>query len=171
MLKKLTIHYLEITNSDDFRPVNQAPAGVRMVHLREASAIVNQTFYLKIDRDWDWTDRRDWTYDQWQEYVNNPDLETWIVHVDGEPAGYLELIGETNQSVNIAYLGLLPEHTGKGIGAYLVSFAIQRGFDKGARRVWVSTCTLDHPAALRSYQHRGFKIFKSENIEKEFPDI
>ena len=30
------------------------------------------------------------------------------------------------------------------------------------RRVWVHTCTLDHPAALANYQARGMKSYKTE---------
>jgi len=30
----------------------------------------------------------------------------------------------------------------------------------GASRVWLHTCTLDHPSALANYKARGFRIFK-----------
>jgi hypothetical protein len=30
-------------------------------------------------------------------------------------------------------------------------------------RVWVHTCTLDHPGALANYQARGFAIYKVEH--------
>jgi hypothetical protein len=30
------------------------------------------------------------------------------------------------------------------------------------RRVWVHTCTLDHPSALKNYQARGFSLYKTE---------
>ena len=33
------------------------------------------------------------------------------------------------------------------------------------KRVWVHTCTLDHPNALRNYIARGMNIFKKENIK------
>ena len=32
----------------------------------------------------------------------------------------------------------------------------------GARRVWLHTCTLDHPNALANYQARGLRMFKQE---------
>jgi hypothetical protein len=32
-------------------------------------------------------------------------------------------------------------------------------------RVWVHTCTLDHPAALANYQARGMKIYYVEAQE------
>jgi hypothetical protein len=30
-------------------------------------------------------------------------------------------------------------------------------------RVWLHTCSLDHPSALNNYQRRGFKVYKTEN--------
>jgi hypothetical protein len=40
----------------------------------------------------------------------------------------------------------------------------------GASRVWLHTCSLDGPAALPAYQARGFRIFREERLEKDFPD-
>ena len=40
----------------------------------------------------------------------------------------------------------------------------------GASRVWVHTCDLDGPASLANYQARGFRIFKTERLEKDFPE-
>jgi hypothetical protein len=31
-----------------------------------------------------------------------------------------------------------------------------------AHRVWLHTCSLDHPAALPNYMKRGFTLFKTE---------
>jgi hypothetical protein len=41
----------------------------------------------------------------------------------------------------------------------------------GPRRVWVQTCSLDHPRALGNYEARGFKVFRVEREMKEIPDI
>jgi len=30
--------------------------------------------------------------------------------------------------------------------------------------MWVHTCTLDHPNAIKNYLARGMKIFKEENL-------
>jgi hypothetical protein len=32
-------------------------------------------------------------------------------------------------------------------------------------RVWLHTCTKDHPHALSNYQARGFQVFRTETIE------
>jgi len=170
MLKTLTVYYLEITDPKDFRTVEKIPPDVRIIRVKEPCPLLNQFFYRNIGRDWDWIDRRDWSPEQWNAYVSRPQLETWIVHYKGTPAGYIELDREPEETIQIAYLGLLPQFTGKRIGKYVTSFAIQHAFDSGAKRVWLSTCSFDHPAALNTYLHRGFTIFKTEEIEKEFPE-
>ena len=43
--------------------------------------------------------------------------------------------------------------------------AVERAWSMGARRVWLHTCTFDHPAALPNYLKRGFTVFKTEQYE------
>jgi GNAT superfamily N-acetyltransferase len=61
---------------------------------------------------------------------------------------------------------MLPAFTGRGLGGRLLTHAVQRAWTHAAgvatRRVWVNTCTLDHPAALANYLARGFVQFREE---------
>jgi GNAT superfamily N-acetyltransferase len=88
----------------------------------------------------------------------------------GTPAGYFELERQAKGTVEIAYFGLLPGFIGKGLGAYLLTFATRSAWDMGAARVWVHTCDLDHPRALANYQARGFRIFHVESKVEQLPD-
>jgi GNAT superfamily N-acetyltransferase len=95
------------------------------------------------------------------------------------PAGYFELEaqppsppsplpqGEGGIDVEIAYFGLLPQFVGCGLGSHLLTCAIECGWKMGARRVWVHTCTLDHPQALANYQARGMRLYKEETKVEE----
>jgi GNAT superfamily N-acetyltransferase len=73
--------------------------------------------------------------------------------------------------VEIAYFGVLPQFTGQGIGSYLLSQAVHRAWAMapGIRRVWLHTCTKDHPGALRNYLARGFTVCKEEETDMELP--
>jgi GNAT superfamily N-acetyltransferase len=64
----------------------------------------------------------------------------------------------------------LPSFIGKGLGGPLLSTAISRAWEMGAKRVWVHTCTLDHPRALGNYQARGFAVYRTEEKVEELPD-
>lgn len=67
--------------------------------------------------------------------------------------------------MEIAYFGLAPRFIGEGIGGYFLSHAITSAWSwDGTKRVWVHTCTLDHPGALPNYQARGMTIYHVESI-------
>ena len=53
---------------------------------------------------------------------------------------------------------------------FLLTAAVQRAWAINARRVWVHTWSLDHPAALRNYLARGFAVFREERFTIEAPD-
>ena len=80
----------------------------------------------------------------------------------GETAGYFELHREDDGAVEIVYFGLLPQYTGRGLGGALLTEAVERAWASGAARVWLHTCTFDHPAAIPNYLARGFTVFKTE---------
>ena len=65
--------------------------------------------------------------------------------------------------MEIKYFGLAPAFIGKGFGGRLLTAAIEQAWDWGeVKRVWVHTCSLDHPGALSNYQARGMQLYKTE---------
>ena len=86
--------------------------------------------------------------------------------MSGTPAGYFEIEKQEDGSVRITCFGLREEFIGKGYGGCFLTHAVRRCWGIGANRVWLSTCTRDHPNALRNYQSRGFRIVS----EQEYPD-
>jgi GNAT superfamily N-acetyltransferase len=56
----------------------------------------------------------------------------------------------------------MPHFIGHGLGGALLGRAVDDAWQRGARRLWVHTCTLDHPRALRLYQRTGFVPYKQE---------
>jgi len=59
--------------------------------------------------------------------------------------------------------GLLPAFLGRGFGGVLLTSAIEEAWQMRPNRVWVHTCSLDHPAALQNYQSRGMKIYSKRS--------
>ena len=128
---------------------------------------VNRFFYKNVGKKHRWTDRLIWSDTDWIEYASNPKVETYILKVKDDFAGYFELIFHLDlQEIEIAYLGLLEEYHNKKLGGYLLSTAIKNSFNKkNIKRVWVHTCTLDHKNALKNYLARGMKIYKKETLK------
>ena len=79
--------------------------------------------------------------------------------------GYIELIFDKN-ICEIAYFGILEEYIGKGYGGFLLSEGLKIGF-KNANRIWVHTCSLDHPNAIENYKSRGMKVFRTEILKRK----
>lgn len=162
------IHYLE-TDRVRFRPVTREVPGLSTRRVEIPLANLNRFFYAEVGRDWEWTDRIGWTEDAWKAYVNRPTLETWVGYCRGTPFGYHELETVDPANVQIAYFGLLPDFIGKGLGGILLTHSVERAFEVGAERVWLHTCSLDHPAALPNYLARGFHEFRRERVARPTP--
>ncbi|MCC7083465.1 MAG: GNAT family N-acetyltransferase [Pirellulales bacterium] len=147
-----------------------ATIDVAIVQVPKPFPELNRFFYAAVGGQWVWYSRLSWTYAQWMEYLDRPQLETWMISSGGLPAGYVELEKQADDSVQIAYVGIVAQLTGRGIGGHLLTFAIDRCWQWGANRVWVHTCNLDDPRALPNYQARGLKIYKVETKPEELPD-
>src|SRR5262249_51169202 len=130
---------------------------------------LNRFFYTAVGGDWFWIDRLGWTYQDWLNYVNRAELQTWMVTVGGVPAGYFELEAQPESNFEIVYFGLLPAFAGQGLGGWALTRAVEEGWANGARRVRVHTCDLDGRAALPDYLARGFREFKRESKHEDLP--
>ena len=126
---------------------------------------LNKFFYKQVGKKHRWIDRLSWSDEKWINYISNKNLETYIICECEELVGFFELLHNPElQETEISYFGLLEEYIGKGIGGYALSVAIKKSFEKNIRRVWLHTCTLDHPNALKNYIARGMTVFKKEKI-------
>ena len=131
---------------------------------------LNRFLYATVGAPWMWYMRLDWTWQQWTEFLERPGVETWIAYKGATPIGYFELEKQSGGQAEIAYFGLIPEFVGKGLGRHLLEDAIDRAWALADTRIWLHTCTLDHPSALPNYLARGFKVFKEEDFNEMIPE-
>jgi GNAT superfamily N-acetyltransferase len=118
--------------------------------------------YAEVGRAFHWTDRLAWSDETIRRHLENPAVSISLLSWQEEPAGYFELREYDDSSVEIAYFGLLPAFIGRGWGKYLLSRAVNAAWGLKPSRVWLHTCTLDHPAALPNYVKRGFRPVREE---------
>lgn len=135
--------------------------------MKEGNWRFNRDLYLAVGQMWSWNDKRVWTDEQWKVYGLAPELRTFGAYYDNSLAGYYELRRDDEGGAEIAYFGLLPEFIGRGLGGALLTSAIGKAWrmSPSITRVWVHTCTCDHPSALANYQARGMVIYKRETTE------
>ena len=126
---------------------------------------LNKFFYKQVGKKHRWIDRLSWTDEKWINFISNKNLETYVISENDDLIGFFELLYNPDlNETEISYFGLLEEYIGKGIGGYALSEAIKKSFEKKIKRVWLHTCTLDHPNALKNYIARGMRVFRKENI-------
>jgi len=155
--RTVTITYLEHVEPDPILPPSTpAPPGfgTRIVH----DPAVNADLYRRVGADYAWIDRLTWSHERWANWAER--VETHVVELDGEVAGYWELELE-GESAKIPIFGLLGEFHGRGIGGHALVAALTRGRELRPR-VWLTTNTLDAPHALANYRARGMRPFRTE---------
>jgi len=165
----VTTYYLEMTDPAQLRPRRSARTGVVLAQVPRPMPELNRFFYTAVGGAWYWIDRLPWTYADWLRYLDRPELQTWVLSAGGIPAGYFELERQTGGDVEVAYFGLLPAFVGQGLGGHLLTGAVEAAWAMPARRVWLHTCTLDHPRALANYQACGFRLYRQETKEQSLP--
>ena len=155
----LEIWYLELTEREQFIPSKIAETLELRVTKNPA---INARFYRNVGASWQWVDRLNWTQSQWEKWVNREKLKTWVAQFEGKEVGYVEMEIQEGGSIEIVYFGLLPLMIGRGMGGGMLSLAVQNAWEiEGAQKVWVHTCSRDHPHALGNYEKRGFRLFQT----------
>lgn len=133
---------------------------------------LNRFLYCAVGAPWFWVERREWTLAQWTSYLTEGDeVETWLLSRNGVPAGYVEFQARPGNAIEIVYIGLLKDFIGLGLGGHLLSKAIERILAKGASKVLLETCNLDHEFAIANYRARGFREVSSVIKQKEIPAL
>ncbi|MDY0356819.1 MAG: GNAT family N-acetyltransferase [Sedimentisphaerales bacterium] len=153
--------HLEITGKDQWVRRGRSLAGFEVRECVVKQPRFNRFLYEYVGRDWKWIARLAWSDQRWHEYAAADNLRTFVAYQQGSLVGYYEL-QQQGENVEIRIFGLTPEFIGHGHGGPLLDHAVESAFAWGARRVWVHTCTDDHPRALDNYLKSGFTVFKVE---------
>jgi GNAT superfamily N-acetyltransferase len=159
----VVIHYLAMDDRSELR--EKADDG--SLDIRECEEKLwryNRFLYELVGRHWAWEDKLKWTDQQWKTYAEAAELSTHVAYVRGTPAGYFELQEQADRVYELAYFGLVQRFIGRGLGGILLSRALATAWDLGASRIWLHTCSLDHPHALNNYLARGMKLTRSETV-------
>lgn len=162
-----TITYLEMLAPPQRESIS-APAEVLLLHAAQPTVSFYRYLYNTVDKEWLWYERRLMSDPELGTIIHDPRVEVHVLYYAGVPAGYGELNLRDLPSIELAYFGLMPEFIGKGLGKFFLEAMLEKAWARKPQRVWVNTCTLDHPQALAVYQRAGFVPFKQER--KTFDD-
>ena len=164
--------YLELKAPTDFKPAFGDFPDVTVAHVPNPPPQLYRYCYRTVGEQYHWFDRWDWTDDQITMHLLDVNIQLYVATRDGTLVGFYELRRvPDDDSVEIAYFGLAPGEIGRGFGKHLLSCAVRDAWALNPKRVWLHTCTLDHPHALPNYQARGFTIYKKEDYEAKFQRV
>ena len=156
--------HLEMTDPSRLRGRAIPDPRLRVLEATVPEGRLNRFLYTLVGADWSWRDKLVWSDDEWRAYAEDERLRTFVAYFDGTPAGYYELL-RAGEETQVAYFGLVPRFIGRGFGGALLTHALGTAWSAGSKRVWVHTCTRDHPAALANYLARGMTVFHVEEHE------
>ncbi len=148
------------------------PFGMKLALMRADPVPLHFYRYLygTVGRDWLWVNRSRLSDDDLSAIIHKPGIEIFVLYGDGAPAGFYELDFSDQPVVELAFFGLMPEWTGRRIGAWLLGTAIDLAFSRDAKTITVKTCTRDHPRALPLYQRTGFVPIRQRPDKLVVPD-
>ena len=125
--------------------------------------------FRRVGQDWLWYSRLIMADEKLRAIIDHADVDLYRLSEHGEVLGLLELDFRDPGQCELYFFGLVPQAIGKGAGRYLVDRGIALAWNRGPddkgvgkapiQRLWVHTCTFDHPSALGFYQKAGFKPY------------
>lgn len=169
----VTITSLEM-HARPARPLARAPSlsqPVMVLRAHQPTISFYRYLYNTIGQDWLWYERRQMDDETLNDIIHDEKVSVDVLYCGGVPAGYAELDARMHPSVEVAYLGLMPEFIGRGLGRYIVDWAVDTAWDLDPERIWIHTCNLDHPVALPTYQKAGFTVFNRQTVTVPNPRL
>jgi GNAT superfamily N-acetyltransferase len=118
--------------------------------------------YRRVGDEWLWFSRLQMSDAELAAIIHAPLVEIYALVQDGRDEGLLELDFRQAGQCELVFLGVTAKLIGSGAGRFLMNRALELAWSRKVARVWVHTCTSDHPSALSFYQRAGFRPFRRQ---------
>ena len=152
------VTYLEMHRPPE-QPVPPSPLSLNRIEIPQPEAY--RALFRLVGAPWLWFSRLIMDDAHLAGIIQHPKVELYSVTDEaGADVGMLELDFREPGECELAFIGLVPELSGKGHGKWLLGEAVRLAWREGVDRVHVHTCSLDHPAALSAYRRAGFTPYK-----------
>ena len=118
--------------------------------------------FSRMGRDWLWFSRLAMDEAVLTGIITDPAVEIHVLELNGTDLGYAELDFRQPGECELAFFAVDRGLQGTGAGRWLMNRALERVWRRPIGRLWVHTCTLDHPGALAFYQRSGFVPYRRQ---------
>jgi GNAT superfamily N-acetyltransferase len=135
------------------------PEGISLDLLKDPDLRAYRELFRKIGADWLWFSRLIISDEELYDILTRESTKIFVVKQNGVEIGLLELDFSEKHTCELVFLGLDSSVTGNGLGRILMNKALQIAWSSGIERMWLHTCSFDHPDALKFYLRNGFKPY------------
>jgi len=147
---------LEMRQPPPLRPAPSSPLRLKRWHSPEPDGY--RALFRRVGERWLWFSRLVMSDDALLGIIADAQVEVYAaIDSRGVEVGMLELDLRRAGEAEISYFALVPELAGQGLGRWLMAQALTLAWRPGVSRVWLHTCTLDHPSAMNFYRAQGFQ--------------
>ncbi len=154
------VTHLEMTERPALRP---DPAGAwTLRRVRSPDLDWFRDLYRRVGEEWLWFSRLQMADAELAAIIRSPMVDVHALVHEGRDEGLLELDFREAGQCELAFFGVTGKLIGGGAGRWLMNRALELAWSRPVSRVWVHTCTLDHPSALAFYQRSGFRPFRRQ---------
>ncbi|HTZ35445.1 MAG TPA: GNAT family N-acetyltransferase [Stellaceae bacterium] len=164
-----TVTYLEMFERPAPRSAAPPHGKLALMRAEECSVAFYRYLYATVGTPWLWFERNALNDAALAALIGRAATEIFVLYAGGVPAGYFELDCSEAGQTELCYLGLVPDFIGRRLGGFLLNAAVERAWQRPIERLWVHTCTFDHPRALPLYQRAGFVVYARRNVSFEDP--
>jgi GNAT superfamily N-acetyltransferase len=154
------ITHLEMTERAD--PLREG-AGPRTLRKVETPGLDwFRDLYRRVGEKWLWLSRAGMPDAELLAIIQSPLVGVYALAQDGHDDGLVELDFRVPGQCEIVSFGVTAKLIGSGAGSWMMNRTLEHAWSPQVTRVWLHTCTLDHPAALAFYQRAGFRPFRRQ---------
>ncbi|GIW79555.1 MAG: N-acetyltransferase [Gemmatales bacterium] len=163
---EVTVYYLE-TRSPPNETIPPPRDDLTVVLAQKPTVPYYRFLYDTVGRAYYWNTRSKLSDEELSAWITDPRNKLHVLFAAGVPAGFAELDYRVENEVEITQFGLMPEFIGQGLGKYFLNWTLHEAWRSHPERVWLHTCTADHPAALPNYLKAGFVLYKTTKKLKD----
>jgi GNAT superfamily N-acetyltransferase len=154
------VTHLEMTARPSPRP---EPASAWTLRRVDAPALDwYRDLYGRVGQPWLWVSRIRMRDAELAAIIQSPLMEVHALAHEGRDEGLLEMDFREPGQCEIVSFGLTEKLVGTGAGRWLMNRALELAWSRPVERVWLHTCTFDHPGAISFYQRSGFRPFRRQ---------
>jgi GNAT superfamily N-acetyltransferase len=127
--------------------------------------------YRRVGEEWLWFTRIRMPDAELAARLHSPQLEVYAMVDDNSDEGLLELDFREPGQCEIGMFGVTAKLVGTGAGRWLMNRTLEIAWSRPVTRVWLHTCSFDHPAALAFYQRSGIRACRRQVEVRDDPRL